>query len=103
LGSRGESHRPLDWDAVLSLARRAGVRRMLGLGMLLAADLLQARVPEELQSLARSDRALQSLAARVGEGLRHVAWTRHDDLARARFHLSLADGPAARATHLVQI
>jgi hypothetical protein len=61
---RGSSH-DLDWDALLGRASSLGVRRMLSLGVLLAHDLLEAPAPERFLHVARSDRAVARLAARV--------------------------------------
>jgi hypothetical protein len=97
------SRADLDWDAVVSLARRWRALRMLRLGALLAFDLLQAPVPSDVVASARSDRAVGALAARLRLELLAGSWTRFDDAARARFHLALADGQRERARHLLHL
>lgn len=98
-----QSHRDLDWDDVVSVARRARASRMLWLGLLLAREMLSAPVPDEVLSPTRVDRSIRELATRVGNGLVLGAWTRHDDLARVRFHQALADGPRERMRHLFHV
>ncbi len=98
-----ESHRHLDWEDVTSVARSARASRMLWLGVLLAHEILSAPVPDEVLSTARMDRSIRALATRVSIGILPGAWTRHDDLARVRFHLALADGPRERVRHLFHL
>ena len=59
------SHPQLDWALVQRRARALGSQRMLGLGLLLAHDLLGAPVPAVLLALARRDRAASKLATQV--------------------------------------
>jgi hypothetical protein len=54
-----------DWDGLVERASRLGVRRMLLLGLLLAADLLDAPVPPHVLRAARADTAVTRLAAQV--------------------------------------
>jgi hypothetical protein len=54
-----------DWNALIERASRLGVRRMLLLGLLLAADLLDAPVPPSPLRTARADAAVTRLAAQV--------------------------------------
>lgn len=55
----------IDWEALHRGATSLGVRRMLLLGLLLAYELLEAPVPQNLVMLARSDSAVSKLAAGV--------------------------------------
>lgn len=48
-------HEELDWGYVLELAQRRNGTRMLLLGLLLAAELLDAPLPAHLESRARND------------------------------------------------
>lgn len=59
----------LDWKRVLKQAGRLHCTRMLFLGLLLAHDLLQARVPKAVLRQARLDRIACNLAMRVRETL----------------------------------
>jgi len=52
----------LDWDA--AIARAAGAERMLGLGLLLASDLLGLRLPRNIAVLIRQDESAVNLTER---------------------------------------
>lgn len=49
---------PIDWDGLCARAERAGARRMLLLGTLLAHDLLDAQAPEHVLAAARREGAV---------------------------------------------
>jgi hypothetical protein len=59
--------RAMNWEAVVSEARSLRCQRMLLLGLVLAHDLLQAPVPEDLLGQARAVPAVRALAAWVGK------------------------------------
>jgi hypothetical protein len=61
--------KPLDWIRVLARAERWRATRMLSTGLLLAADLLDAPVPEPVISLTRRDPNVAALATTVLERL----------------------------------
>jgi hypothetical protein len=52
----------LDWERLGQLSDLHGCRRILNLGLILAHELLGARVPADLLSIARTDRMALSLA-----------------------------------------
>jgi hypothetical protein len=52
----------MHWSKVIALAKRSGHKRNLLLGLTLAADLLEAAVPETIIIQARSDPGLTALA-----------------------------------------
>jgi hypothetical protein len=55
----------LDWGEVMGQARRLGTQRITLLGLLLAHDLLQARVPLDVVALAVRSRGIRWLSERV--------------------------------------
>lgn len=57
----------LDWEQVLAQAEGWGVRRMLYLGLRLAHDLLDARLPVEVEALVLADHVVGSLALQAYE------------------------------------
>lgn len=59
----------LNWDDVLATAKKSGTQRMLLLGLLLAEDVLGARLPETVSQQARADRVCQALAKQVYQRL----------------------------------
>ena len=96
----------LDWEAVFDRARAAGARRALLVSLLLARDLLGARLPPRVSAEADSDRGARSVAARAaremsGErpktrGIRRVLLlveTHERPAAKLRFLLRLALTP----------
>jgi hypothetical protein len=59
----------LDWQAVLQNATNLGLRRILLLGLLLAADLLDAQIPAEIRRAAGADLVVRGVADQVREQL----------------------------------
>jgi hypothetical protein len=55
----------LDWDKVLWLATATGGLRMLFLGLLLAGDLFDARLPDEVKQRIEADRTALNLGEQV--------------------------------------
>ena len=64
-GGAGE----LDWDRVRGLAVRFRVERMVGLGLLLAHDVLEAPLPPQVLAWARGLPRVESLEAQVCEAM----------------------------------
>ncbi len=59
----------LRWDDVIDRAEQSGCKRMLGLGLLLANELLGAPLPGDVAERTMGDRAVPALAARVRDSL----------------------------------
>src|SRR6266404_8372446 len=59
----------LDWQRVLENANRLGLRRILLLGLVLAADLLDAKIPIEVRQIGSADTVVKRLADQVQEQL----------------------------------
>ena len=55
----------LDWQLVLENANRLGMRRILLLGLVLAADLLDATMPIEIRQIASGEVVIKSLAEQI--------------------------------------
>jgi hypothetical protein len=64
-------HPDLDWAFVLCLAARSGLRRTVLLAALLAAQMLQAPLPDWVARQALADRTCRKLAGTVARRLRH--------------------------------
>ncbi|MGI8733506.1 MAG: nucleotidyltransferase domain-containing protein [Pyrinomonadaceae bacterium] len=60
-----DSHPDLDWKQVIAQARATGSERMLFLGLRLAADLLEAKLPEVVTEALVSDPVVPSLSTQV--------------------------------------
>jgi len=63
------THQDMDWRRIMVRAGRLGSKRMLFLGLLLARDLLQMPLPEEVSRKAHADPAVEALVRRIGERL----------------------------------
>jgi hypothetical protein len=63
------AHRTFDWTAVLGRAREAGCLRMTLLAAELARNLLDAHLPDQVQSIIKQDRMVAQLVARVRANL----------------------------------
>ena len=61
------SHPGLRWPELLAQAERTGQQRMLFVGLRLAADLLDASLPEPAAAAVGADRAVTRLAAQASE------------------------------------
>ena len=62
-------HREMDWERVIKFARRVGSERVLFLGLLLAAELLETPLPEAILQRMHTDRVVKSLVAQVRDRL----------------------------------
>jgi hypothetical protein len=86
----------MNWAAVADEARTLRCERVLLLGLVLAHDLLQAPVPEEVFRRARGVPAARALAARVAEQIFREAdgraWGLENGLFQLRVRERLRDG-----------
>jgi len=57
--------RGMNWPRALAQARLLGVLRMVHLGLLLAEDMLEAPLPEDVKPQVRADRGAKALAVQV--------------------------------------
>jgi Uncharacterised nucleotidyltransferase len=63
------THRDMDWRRVVERAGRLGSQRMLFVGLLLARDLLEMPLPDEVSRKAHADPAVEALVRGIGERL----------------------------------
>ena len=87
LGSSPE----LDWPYTFELARHTGARRMFLLGLVLARELLQTPLPEQVCTWIRSDRTVQALADHVYHRLFEERTIRDRILEKPRFHIRVRE------------
>jgi hypothetical protein len=59
----------LDWERAFATARAVGAQRMLHTGLLLAGNLLNAALPQNVQGQLQSDRSASHLAAKIANWL----------------------------------
>jgi hypothetical protein len=96
-----DAHPALDWPDLLARARERGVARMVRLALALAADLLDARVPDPVRHEAAGDRAVAALAPRVADWLAGAPPPPRS-AAALRAHLALRERRRDRAAHLLR-
>jgi len=59
------SRHEINWRVLLDRSRNNGTERMFLLGLVLAEELLGARLPSNVKERCESDRALKALAAKI--------------------------------------
>ena len=89
-------HPALDWPALMAEARRWGCQRILHLGLILAAELLELELPASVQQALAGDTAAQRLAAQAAHRLTRYPsyWLRPFE--EPLFHLRMREQPADR-------
>ena len=83
-----------NWQALLDQAQALHVKRMLFLGLTLAADLLDAPIPRDVRQAAREDAAVDQLARRVSRRLFQEQQPRSEaeqDSDNILFHLKMRE------------
>jgi hypothetical protein len=90
-----QAYPQLDWDMVVSRGESWHARRMLHLGLALAARLLDASPPEEILSRVRGDRVAASVASEVIQRLLRREQRRFDAAGRFRFRRRMVQGALA--------
>jgi len=92
-----------DWDRAFSTAREAGAERMLSLGLLLAAKVLQVKLPRDVEKLIRSDRGAARLAAEIARRLPLAGHPQRTLLKRALFRMRMRGGLLPGAAYLLRL
>lgn len=90
-----QAHPQLDWDRVFQCAESFHARRMLHLGLALAAGLLAAPLPDAILASVRNDLTAASVASEVQQRLLSRAWPRLDAAGRLRFRRRMLPGTLA--------
>lgn len=81
----------LDWRALIDCAKQCGSQRALFLCLILAQDLLKARVPKPVSQEVRADRQALSLATKVGGRIFPTAGTKVTWVGRNWFALRVKE------------
>jgi hypothetical protein len=97
------SRQELDWARVQSAAEEVGGERMLYLGLRLAADLLQAPLPENVGALVRSDRTVGRLAEQIVRWLPAAGAAPPGIFERAMFRMRMRGGVFSGAVYLFRL
>lgn len=94
------SHPDLQWSDILARAERNDQQRMLLVGLHLAAELLDAPLPESAAAAIRSDRAMEPLVAQVKRGIFRQPSRPPGMVTSLRFNLFARRTWAARRSYL---
>lgn len=92
-----------DWDAAIRLAESLKAQRMLHLGLALAADLLEAPLPEEIRRRVGADLLAASLAIKVEERLLSREWSPLGATRRLHFRRHMVPGFAAGLRYAIRL
>jgi hypothetical protein len=96
------AHPALAWTRMLEHARRTGALRMVLLGTTLAAELLDAPVPEAVLESARADRVLARLVSDVRASIGRDPALARDAVGRLRVILALRERWRDRVRQLLR-
>jgi hypothetical protein len=95
--------RDLDWRKVFAVARKTGTERMVRLGLLLAADVLSAELPEAAMAEARANRVAARLAGKLGGRIFRGEEMEAGALRRARMRAWMCGGGWRGAAFLLRL
>jgi len=97
------SRQPLNWDRALAVASEVGAQRILHLGLCLAADLLDAELPPQLEATVQSDRTAVKLAAQIESRLAHRGLHEIGIFQRAAFRVRMRGGFLSGLAYLLRL
>jgi hypothetical protein len=98
-----ESNREMNWPVVIDHAARVGSKRMLSLGLFLAAELLGASVPEQVRKKLHPDSTLGALAADVVKRLFEERTNPPGILESALLHLRMRERLLDRIRYVLRL
>jgi hypothetical protein len=93
----------ISWGRATASARAVRADHMLHTGLLLAADLLHAHLPEEIYALVRQDALAAKLVARILRWLPGAGHTPPALVERAAFRLQMRGGLLAAPAYLLRL
>src|SRR6266436_2771836 len=93
----------IDWQRVTDSARAVGAERMLHTGLRLAADLLQARLPDKIQATVEADVGAARLAEQSSKWLPAAGYAPPGLLQRAAFRLRMHGGFLSAPAYLLRL
>jgi Uncharacterised nucleotidyltransferase len=100
------THQDMDWRRVVERAGRLGSERMLFLGLLLARDLLEMPLPEEVSRRAHADPAVEVLVRQMSERLfRRIDHSprRFAEMPFRPIHMKMRERPRDKVRYLVRL
>jgi len=97
------SQQTIDWDRAMGAAREVQAERMLRVGLLLAMNLLGARVPVEVVNDVRTDHAAARIAAQIARRLPVVDAEPFGLFGRAAFRIRMRAGLLHGVAYLLRL
>jgi putative nucleotidyltransferase-like protein len=97
------SRQTIDWGRAISAAREVGAERMLRVGLLLATDVLDVRLPAEVAADVHSDTPAARVAARIAKRLPSANSAPLGLFERAAFRMKTRGGFLAGAAYLLRL
>jgi hypothetical protein len=97
------SRQPLDWDRLFSAAQEVAAERMLRAALGLAADLLDAPLPEKIVAAVRKDAAVAPLVKQITRWLPAAGSAPPGVFERALFRVRMRGGIAAGIAYLIRL
>jgi hypothetical protein len=97
------SRQTVDWDCALAAAREVQAERMLCLGLLLATNMLGARLPKKILADVLSDEAAVRIAAQIERRLPVVDAEPFGLLGRAVFRVQMRGGLLPGIAYLLRL
>jgi len=95
--------RNLDWRRATAAAKEIGAERMLHVGLWLAADILHARLPEEVAAAVRGDAGAAKLAEKIKGWLPAAGYAPPGLAERAAFRMRMRGGLIAGPAYLMRL
>ena len=96
-------HTGIDWERAAESAQEVGAERMLHAGLLLAADLLEARLPEKISAMSRADAAAGRLVKQSLQWLPTAGHAPPGILERAAFRMRMRGGWTSAPSYLLRL
>ena len=97
------SEQNVDWNRAISAAREVSAERMLRIALLLAVNVLGARVPVKIKSFLRSDSAAIRIAARIARRLPLGESAAFGIFERAAFRVRMRGGLLQGPAYLLRL
>jgi hypothetical protein len=97
------SQQNVDWDRAISAAQEVSAERMLRLALLLAVNVLGARVPAKIKSFLRSDSAAIHIAGRIARRLPAGESAGFGIFERAAFRIRMRGGLLQGPAYLLRL
>jgi hypothetical protein len=97
------SNQPLDWDRLFSAAQEVAAQRMVQAALGLAANLLDAPLPQQIAAAVRADSAVAPLVKQITRWLPAAGSAPPGVLERALFRIRMRGGFGAGIPYLLRL